>query len=233
MMGEIHIGYIFTWDKGRASFDIELDEKDLVLREKNLVGLPDWTRLDFYQCPNCPLLVEQVSHCPAAISLIPVVKRFANVDSMDEMEVEVNVYGRRIIQKASARRSIRSIMGVFFAVSGCPRTRCFKPMVGHHLPLATEDETIMRAVSTYMLAQYFKYHKNGIVDLKLDGLKDIYREIQIVNMTMAERLQAMGGTTSSVNALILLDMYAKAIPSAIEDALKDLEFLFESYIEEG
>ncbi|MBU0480328.1 MAG: hypothetical protein KKG47_04430 [Proteobacteria bacterium] len=230
-MREILIKYIFTWQKGRQAFEIEIDAQTLTLKEKTLLGLPDWTRLDFYQCPNCPLHADKVPHCPAAVSLIPVVKKFTDVDSGDEMEVEVSLYGRRIIQKASARRAIRSIMGVLFAVSGCPRTRFFKPMVRHHLPLATEDETVLRAVSMYMLAQYFKYQNDSEVDLTLDGLKELYREIQVVNMTMAERLQAMGGTASSVNAMILLDMYAQAIPSAIEYSLFDLKYLFDSYID--
>ncbi|MBU0484345.1 MAG: hypothetical protein KKB30_07510 [Proteobacteria bacterium] len=231
-MSDIRIEYIFTWANGRAVFELELDDETLALKEKPLIGLPAWTKLDYYQCPNCPLHVDQVHYCPAAISLIPVINNFINVDSCDELEVEVSLFGRRIIQKASARRAISSIMGLLFAASGCPHTRFFRPMARYHLPLSNEDETTMRAVSMYMVAQYFKYNSDGKPDLELAGLKAIYEEIQVVNMTMAERLQSRDGTASSINAMILLDMYAKTVPSAIEDTLEDLRYLFNSYIEE-
>ncbi|MBU0483667.1 MAG: hypothetical protein KKB30_04040 [Proteobacteria bacterium] len=230
-MGEIRIKYFFSWKNGRAVFELDLDKKTLALKTKPLIGLPPWTNLDYYQCPNCPLHVAQVSHCPAAISLIPIIKNFNEVDSQDIMEVEVIISGRRIIQQASARRSISSIMGLLFAASGCPHTRHLRPMIRFHLPLANENETIMRAISMYLLAQYFKYNNGGEPDLKLAGLKKIYQEMQIVNMTMAERLQSKDGTASSINAMILLDMYAKAIPSAIEGTLEDLRYLFKSYID--
>ena len=51
-------------------------------------------------------------------------------------------------------------------------------------------------------------------------------ELQIVNRTMAERLQAADGTDTSVNAMILLDMYSRTMPYEIEDSLKDLQYLF-------
>ncbi|MBU0479464.1 MAG: hypothetical protein KKG47_00045 [Proteobacteria bacterium] len=230
-MGRIWIDYKFSWQGGRAAFALELDDETISLCNKELAEPPFWTRLDFYQCPNCPLQTDRVTYCPAAIALIPVINCFEGVVSHDEMHLEVITEERRVLQKTSAQRAIGSMMGLVFATSGCPHTKYFRPMARHHLPLANSDETIMRAVSMYLLAQYFRANIGETPDLKLEGLGKIYKEIQVVNMAMAERLRAAVGADSSINAVILLDMYAKAMPYVIEDALEEIRYLFRAYLE--
>ena len=228
-VNDIHIEYNFSWEKGQAIFKLNLDAQTLALKINPLFGLPSWTKLDYHQCPNCPLTVEQAPHCPAAIGLLPVINNFSDVDSEDEMELEVTLSERRIIQKAPAQRAIRSIMGVLFATSGCPHAKFFRPMICYHLPLSDDNETIMRASSMYMLAQHFKYKNGGEPDMQLDGLKDIYEKIQIVNVSMTERLQSVDASDSSINAMILLDMFTEVIPSAIQSSLEELRYLFDPH----
>ena len=229
-MSSFRIEYNYSWENGgKANFKLDLDEDSIVLLNDLPPELPEWTALDYYQCMNCPLDPDQVSHCPAAVSFIPVVSQFSKVDSTIEMQVETILEGRKIIQKAPAQRSISSIVGLLFATSGCPHTIHFRPMARYHIPLSTENETMMRAASLYSLSQYFKNKRGEKPDMELQGLKDIYEELQIVNRTMAERLQAADGTETSINAMILLDMYAHTMPHQIEDSLKDLQHLFESF----
>ena len=229
-MGVFQIVYNYSWeDGGKANFKLDLDEESIALLNDLPSELPEWTELEYCKCMNCPLNSEQINNCPAATSFVPVVSQFSQVNSNIEMEVETIVAGRRIIQRAPARRAISSIIGLLFACSGCPHTIYFKPMVRYHVPLSNENETMMRATSMYTLAQYFKFKRGEQPDLELKGLKDIYEELQIVNRTMAERLQAADGTNTSINAMILLDMYAKTMPFEIEDSLNDLQYLFKSF----
>ncbi len=226
-MGLFQIIYDFAWqDGGRANFKLDLDEDSLVLLNKPTADLPDWTQLDYCKCMNCPLDSAEVPRCPAATSFVPVVKQFSGVSADLEIEVETVIADRRIIQRAPARRAISSIIGLLFASSGCPHTVHFRPMVRYHMPLSDENETMMRATSMYTLSQYFKLQDGEQPDLELRGLKKIYEELQIVNRIMAERLQAADGTDTSINAMILLDMYAHTMPYKIEDSLKNLHYLF-------
>lgn len=229
-MGVFQIAYNYAWEGGgKANFRLDLDDDSIALLNDIPPGLPEWVELEYYKCMNCPLDPEQISNCPAATSFVPVISQFRGVDSDIEMEVETIVAGRKISQTAPARRAISSIIGLLFASSGCPHTIYFRPMVRYHVPLSNENETMMRAASMYTLAQYFKFKRGDEPDLELKGLKDIYEELQVVNRTMAERLQAADGTDTSINAMILLDMYAKTMPFEIEDSLKDLQYLFRSF----
>jgi hypothetical protein len=81
----------------------------------------------------------------------------------------------------------------------------------------------------YMLAQYYLTQEGRPADLKLAGLTNIYRNMQMINESIAARLRAGSQTDSSVNALILLDMYARHLPIVIEDSLHDLRYLFEPF----
>ncbi len=230
-MGVFKIEYLFSWSGGHADFDFEFDKDSIALLNEPPEELPVWTQLDYCKCPNCPLDSNDVDYCPTAVSFIPVLERFRNVDSSDEVEVQATVADRRIFMTAPARRAISSVVGLLFATSGCPHTIYFRPMVRYHIPLASENETIMRAMSMYSLAQYFKHKTGAPPDMDLVGLRKIYDELQTVNMTMAERLRSVEGTpSSSVNSLILLDMYAKMVPKEIDNSLKDLAYLFQSFL---
>lgn len=229
-MAIFQIVYKYSWaENNKAKFNFDLDADTIALLNEAPSALPEWTKLEFCKCMNCPLDSDVISHCPAATSFIPVVNQFSKLTSDIEMEVETVVAGRRIIQIAKARRAISSIIGLLFASSGCPHTIHFRPMVRYHIPLSSDNETMMRAASMYTLAQYFKFKRGEKPDLELKGLKNIYEELQIVNRTMAERLQAADGADTSINAMILLDMYSRTMPYEIEDSLKDLQYLFKSF----
>ncbi|MBL0028408.1 MAG: hypothetical protein IPO95_04765 [Rhodanobacteraceae bacterium] len=50
---------------------------------------------------------------------------------------------------------------------------------------------------------------------------------------MAERLRDAGERDGTVNAIVLLDLFAKALPAVIEDSLADLRYMFDNYFRDG
>jgi uncharacterized protein (DUF2236 family) len=140
--------------------------------------------------------------------------------------MEVTTPERMVTKNTTAQRAVSSLMGLVMATSGCPHMAFLKPMARYHLPFATQEETIFRAVSTYLLEQYFR-HKQGLsTDLELENLKEIYAEIRIVNNAIASRLRTVSVQDSAVNAVVQLDMFAQILPYSIEDSLEDLRYLF-------
>ncbi len=192
--------------------------------------LPRWTTLSFAQCASCPLTEAASPHCPAAVNLAPIVRRGEKLLSFDQVDLQVTTAERITIQKTTAQRALCSLMGLVIATSGCPHTAFFKPMARFHLPLANEEETIFRATATYMLAQYFVTNEGKQADFNLEKLTDLYRTIQEVNLAMAKRVRSGSTTDSSVNAIILLDMYAKALPYMVKQSLEELRYLFEPFL---
>jgi hypothetical protein len=68
-------------------------------------------------------------------------------------------------------------------------------------------------------------------DFTFKGLIDIYRDVNMVNKGMGDRIRAMAGKDASINALIVLDMFALDIPLSIDDQIKDLEPFFSPYFQ--
>ena len=151
------------------------------------------------------------------------VKRFARLSSYDRMFVEVVTDVRIYRKKTSAQRGISSLMGLLIATSDCPLTDFFKPMARFHLPFATGEETIWRATSTYMLAQYFLGKQDGCTDLDMKGLNLIYHNIQKLNSALARRLRGACARDSTINAIIILDAFAQSLPFMIESSLEKIE----------
>lgn len=232
-MKPIYFKYIFSfgpdWEKKQV-FDIKIDAKSLELLNPPTITLPSWTLLEFYQCTICPLKSTDHPYCPVAVNLVTVVQGMGSLISYDQVQVEVQTRERTITGKTTVQQAIRSLIGLLMAVSGCPHTAYFKPMARFHLPLSSEAETIYRASSMYLLAQYFKKKDGKTIDLDFKGLKKIYQDIQLVNYTMAARLREASKNDSILNAIVELDIYAQTLTFVIEDSLKEFRSLFSPYL---
>ena len=230
-MRNIIIQYSFQKpDNSQENLKFELDASSLELISQVPEQLPTWTELYFYQCPNCLFETATHSHCPLAVNMVNIVNRFEDLISYDKIRVDVTTEQRRISQRTTAQNGISSMMGLVIATSGCPHAAFFRPMARFHLPLASREETIFRATSMYLLAQYFLKKAGQAADFDLKGLTKIYDNMQIINNAIVERLRAATTTDSSVNALVILDNYAKSLPFAIEKSLEDIRYLFSPFL---
>jgi len=230
-MDMINIQYAFRLNRERSEvIELQLDSQTLDLLNCPGENLPFWTQLDFHQCPHCPLDSSKHPVCPVAVTLVNIVERFENVMSYEELDLEVTTAERRVFQSTTAQRAISSLLGILFPASGCPHTAFFKPMVRFHLPLATEEETIFRASSMFLLAQYYLKGNRSAGKFDFEGLKKIYENMNLLNMNVAERLRNASGTESSVNAIVLLDVFTFTMPLLIEEQLDDFRCLFAPYL---
>jgi hypothetical protein len=226
-METFNIRYIFQLAGGKAeTFDLRIDSRRLVRIRETAAAPPEWAELGFLQCPHCPLDVNMHPYCPVAVNLSDVVSRFTTVISHDRIGLTVITPDRRISGQTTAQKGISSLLGIIFPVSGCPHTAFFRPMARFHLPLATEADTIFRATGMYLLAQYFIRKTGKPDDVELEGLKEIYKKMHIINMHMADRIRKASVMDSSVNAIIVLDVFTHILPFAIEDHLEEIRYLF-------
>lgn len=231
-MQTIQILYRFKLpDETVDDFYISLNATTLGLQMERYVFLPPWTELSFHKCPNCTLSEEEETYCPVAGCLARIVHKFSHLLSYDKVMLEVKTRERDISQETTVQRAIASYMGLVMATCGCPHTEFLRPMARFHLPLASEEETIYRAISMYALAQHFVGQQGGRLDNDFKGLEQKYRNLQLINETILGRLQAASDTDSSVNGLLNLDVYARAMPYVIEDKIDELKYLFTSYLQ--
>lgn len=229
-MDKIEIRYTFKFNDQSEVFDIELDGQKLELVRNDQEPKPEWTALSFHQCSHCPLNSDTHPHCPVAMSLSGVIKRLGNICSHDEIDLEVKTKERTFFGETTAQRGISSMIGLLIATSGCPHTEYMKPMARFHLPFATEEDTIFRAVGMFLLAQYFLRKEGKQEDMSLKGLSEIYKNLHLLNKSIAERIRFSAPADASVNALILLDMFTNLMPFVIEDHLDEIRYLFEPYL---
>lgn len=225
------IKYRFHFEAGDpVEFKLELHNKSMQMIFRELTLPPEWAKLETHKCPHCPLSAEEFPYCPAAANLSQVSHQFDKIVSHDELDVEVILPTRTIVKKTSAQEAICSLFGLLISCSGCPHTTFFKVMGRYHLPFATDEETVCRATSFYLLTQFLRAKLGKPHEFGLDGLKKIYDNIQIVNKYMAMRLRSAVETDATVNAIVILDSLAHAASLEIDGQLEFLSQLFESYV---
>jgi hypothetical protein len=230
--GTIDIAYHFRCADGEkldASLCIRLDVLTLEAKRDGQQHAPDWTSLEVQQCSCCPLNRRAHTHCPAALAFVEILDEFGPLLSFTEVEVTIVTRERTVTSKTSVQRALSSLVGLSMATSGCPVLARFKPMARFHLPLATREETMFRSVGAYLIGQYFLKQRGQTPDMDLSGLRETYDLIHQVNVGLANRLRVIPAGDAHLNALVILDLFAHALPYSIDEGLAELEHMFKSF----
>jgi hypothetical protein len=234
MSDTVDITYRISLDENKTEvFDFIFDAENFDLINNTVENPPQWTELEFRQCSHCPLNSEEHKHCPVALQMANIVDRFESTHSIDEVVMEVQMDEKTIRQKTALQRVIASMLDLVFPISGCPKTEHMKPLARFHTPLASEEETVFRVTSMYLLGQYFQSTTSKGGDIEFDGLTRIYEELHILNKSVASRIQHATRSDSTKNAVTLLDMYSTLVPVLLEDQLAEMRGFFKAYIPEG
>ena len=236
MDDKIHtIEYEFKLRDGQVKkFTVRLQKPSLQFVSENTSTVRQWTKLTHHQCSNCPLTPESHPHCPIAANLVDVIESFKDSLSIEEAEITIRSESREYHKRSTVQYGIGSMMGLYMVTSGCPIMDKLRPMVYTHLPFSTLEETLFRAISMYLLAQYFRQQDGKIPDWKLDDFTKIYEDIATVNQSFTKRLLSINPRDASLNALVGLDCFASiAAFSTVEDNLKEFETLFAAYLQRG
>ena len=219
--------YTFNFEDGRIlHFPILLDPVHLTLLNIELDIEAEWAKLENHQCENCTLKPETHPYCPIAKNLVCILSEFRDVYSFEKVEVNIKANERTYSKRCSVQTGLGAMLGIYMVSGGCPIMSKLKPMVRFHLPFANVQETINRSVGSYLLGQYFNYKTGKEADWDLVGLKQSYKEIQTLNYGMADRLRSISEKDANVNALIILDVFAKEMPETIDDSLNLLQYLY-------
>ncbi len=225
-MNQLRITYRFDVGDESKVFRVTLDPDTLLQIEPPSADLPGWTRLGFHQCPGCPLSRESDPKCPVAVNLIPLIEQCGGLSSFGQARIVVTTQERSYSADTTLQRGLSSLLGLLMATSACPDMTFLRPMARFHLPFATEEETTYRAISSYLMRQYYQHKSGKPPDLDLVGLRRSYYRLQIVNRAFAKRLKAACEQDAAVNAVVLLDLFAKEIPYGIDEKLDELRYLF-------
>jgi len=210
--------YHFKLKNGNEkSFVVRIDDENLNIINDNVTEKPEWAKLENFKCPHCPLDIEQNQYCPAALSLNHILDEFSAIPSYELAEVTVESKHRTYKKDSTAQGGLSSLMGLLMVGSGCPILGKLKPMIKHHLPFASIDETEYRVFSTYLLAQFIKLKKGGTPDWNMQGLQKIYHDINVLNKSVASKIVKLEKLDANVNAVVILNNFADSVTMSLED----------------
>jgi len=229
--GQLDFTYELVFESGaKETISFALDAETLSIKALPADPLPDWTELGCQKCPCCPLDAGTSPNCPVAVNLSGVINSFSRHVSFEKVSVSIKTAARTYQKDISLQDALRSLLGLYMASSGCPILDKLRPLVRSHLPFATMEETAYRALSMYVLAQFFVQRRGGAPDWDLEGLGKLYKDVEIVNQAFHKRLETAGLADASLNAVGNLNYYAQFTNMVLKpEGLKKIENLFSSY----
>jgi hypothetical protein len=229
----MRITYVVDFlDGQQLVIPLDLDPKSLDL-QISVESPPDWTRLEFEQCPNCPLDPEVHEFCPVAVNMSSALMVFNDYLSYEMVSVTIETAERRYQKKVALQDAISSLIGIIMATSGCPVMDHLRPMVRTHLPFASRTESVYRVISMYLMAQYFRKERGMEPDWDLKHLVELYDEIGKVNHAFSNRMFAQYEKDANINALVILKYVAELLTGTLQNnSLDNMESYFATWLKE-
>ncbi|CAD5108840.1 DUF6901 family protein [Zestomonas carbonaria] len=214
------IEYRISLDSGYGfNYRIEL-ERDY--DRERIATAPAWTRLEHQQCSNCPLRREEFSHCPAALDLHRVIEDFRGLPAFERAHFWVRTPEREYSKETGLEEGLRALLGVIMATSACPMLAKLKPMAHHHLPFASNQEFVLRAVSLYLARQYFNLREGRRADWDLKGLVKLFQQLQLVNQAFWQRIHTTCKGDSNLKAFLTFFSLSSSITYSLETQLQKI-----------
>lgn len=232
MTAPIDIHYRFHFEgTAPVEFAVSLDSYTLLNRAPLPPCPPAWAELNYERCPNCTLDPRIHPWCPTAAHLVEPIEIFSAIPSFARTRIEVEIPERTMSKHCSVQEGLSSLFGIYMTSSGCPMLRALRPMVRFHLPFASREETVFRAAATWLIGQYLREASGGgeTREISLRGLSERYRQIGLVNTAFSRRIQAAAEMDASLNAIVLLDCFAKTAPLSIENGLREMRAIFSAW----
>ncbi len=225
------INYRLTFaDGAERQFELHLRADSLVPVGWVPSKPPQWAALQNHQCKNCPLSSDKSPYCPAALNLAKLAEQSRDLDMLDSVTLKVLMSGRVVALSTTVQKAIGSFIGLLLATSDCPHAAFFRPLARFHMPLASEAETMYRAASSYLLAQTFRQESGQEARFDLEGVVEIYQNLEIVNTALVSRLKASGEGELLAQCMMEWGMLSGMFPLRLDGLLKELRPLFSAYL---
>lgn len=226
-MPPIKITYRFLFPNSHTrEYTTEIDFLSGKLIQNTEIETQPWTALEHKKCSHCLLSVNKHKTCPVAKNLATVAHDFKSERSIDKVTVEVITVERTYRKDLRLQEGLFGLFGLMMATSDCPYFEFLRPMARFHLPFSNLRETMVRSVSFYLLRQYFIAKNGGSPDYTLDTFAKLYKDLEEVNIGLANRFRSITTADAEANSIVILDGFGKLLTAHLTTGLSDLEKIF-------
>lgn len=187
-------------------------------------SFPSWTELKFQQCRECPLNENESFYCPAAIDIMRIANKFADIKLDEEVKVVVETKNRNFSKNTDVASGLMSLMGLVLATSGCPILNRLKPLAYMHLPFATLEETLIRVVGMYFIQQFIKEEEQKF---DLTELESLYKKLEDVNYFLKQRISYAIDIADSSSVFYKLFSLSILVEYSLQEKFSHIKNIFD------
>ena len=221
------IKYKFEFDDGKFwQYRLEFDQNNNLI-ELNESPAGEWVRLDYHKCSHCPLDSASTPFCPVAKNMDHIVEDSKDIISFTEVDVTVIAPEREYRKRCSVQQGLLSLFGLIMATSACPHLSWLKPLARFHLPFASIEEALFRALSLQLSSEFFNKERYATETSK-SKLHENYQKVSTLNHCFIERIRSYCSGDADKNAIAALDIWVQAVSLYQEDDFEPIAKYFKT-----
>ncbi len=185
-------------------------------------GVPEWIKLENFQCPACTLIPQTSPTCPVAEVLAKYAFDLADHKSFEKVEVEVKQKDEPsfTISNVPLQRVVGELVRLAAFQYECPIGRKIKPAMTELPPFPTNDEILEAFAKAFSRASETGELNRDEVAL-LEDLHDLFGNLSV-------RLDQVGRGDAHLNGVVILhslsvlfSLSAPELISKLSNNLKD------------
>ncbi len=188
---------------------------------------PKWTRLSFFQCPECELSADTHPTCPVAEVLARFARDIGDRNSVERVNVLVEEDDRREIRIRGVplQQVVGELVRLAVFQSGCPIGRKLKPAMARLRPFPTRDEIVQAFAIFFALQQCGRTAGRAEA---AERQRDFMQSLHNVFGFLSKRLEQAGRGDAYINGIVIIDslslLFSLSAPELVRKAIEESRF---------
>ncbi|GHC12744.1 DUF6901 family protein [Cerasicoccus arenae] len=212
--------YQIRLDDGRI-IELSSPARIMPVEWASIPNLPEWTRLSYHQCSNCPLDEKRIERCPAAASVADLVQNFTEVISFEKVDLVITWTKQKYTVRDSAQMIVFALLVEFVSRAKCPYL--FDPSAdkGFFILCLDIDQLLYRFFSSFLIQHHFL--SSGEPDphaVNWHHFQEYMGGIRIALEGLLARMQAYCREDANINALTGFISVSKLLEEHWDESLR-------------
>jgi hypothetical protein len=164
--------------------------------------VPEWAKLENYQCTFCSYKIEDITYCPAAFDLQDIIAQCCNYISYEKVEISRITDESTVVMNTDMQKALFAVIAERAISSACTVLNSRQWTVNYYSIPTTVEKLLYRSISSYLVQQLVMASANHESDFQLkDHLGFINEPINIFR-TLFKRVRNVCPQDANNNAIV-------------------------------
>ena len=220
------ISFKITLESGK-NFTFEIEKANRMHSAKKINKPVSWTQLEYHQCVNCPLTINNTPYCPTALDLVNIVEPFLYISSIEPVTITIKEIDFEYTRKTDAQHALFNVFFYIIYTSSCPHQQLLRPLVKYIDPFPDLETMTYHLLAMHLVRDYFDQPE--CATFRIEELKKNLEQLELTLDGLLDRIRNIISGDATINSVVIMittwALIIKSIDKNLELVKKNFNIL--------